>query len=155
MGLFSFLLGKKSDLSIQHPYFGHMTYHSGRWNIIGNYFTCEPYFQPVAAKVPLNIAASPEGPSPAQTDYFQALEFHYTSLLPVIAPRIKAAAYNGEEEFIFDDFSKDFRLISVQLYADKGKALPCELTYTTDLAPDYVFIVILENLDLKEVLIVE
>lgn len=155
MGLFNFLFRKKPKISIQHPYFGEMTYHSDRWSFIKNHLTCEPYFKPVSAKIPLHIVAEEEGPTPAQTDYFQLLELHYTSLFPVIASRIKEATYNSEEEFIFDDFSKDFRLINMQMYSDKSGALQSELTFLTDLAPEYSFSVVLQGLEFKEVMICE
>lgn len=155
MGLFNFLFGKKPVISIEHPCFGHMTYHSSRWRFTGNYFTCEPYFKPVSAKVPLHMVADTEEPTKAQTEYFQALEVHYASLFPVIAPRIKEAACNGEEEFIFDDFFKDFRLIGMHIYTDKNDAILCELSFVTDLAPEYIFITVLDGLELKEVMISE
>ncbi|HEY9261923.1 hypothetical protein [Chitinophaga sp.] len=150
-----FRTGKKPSISIQHPSFGLMTYHHRRWLIFGGYFTGAPYFKPVSAKVPLHIVANAEGPTQAQADYFEVLETQYVSLFPEIAPRIKAAAYNGEEEFIFEDFSKDFRLQGMQIYTDKSNAILCELTFATDLAPAYLFHVVLDGLQLKEVVISE
>lgn len=157
MGLFSFLFKKKPDISIQHPYFGHMTYVYNKLNKAANYFRCEKYFKPASAKITLNIEADVNGPTVAQTDYFRSLEQHYTSMLPDIASRITSATNSAgkKEAFSFDDFSKDFRLLAIYIATSKKTPIECMITFLTDLAPDYDLVVELEDLELIGVELME
>ncbi|MBO9728723.1 MAG: hypothetical protein J7623_08805 [Chitinophaga sp.] len=156
MGLFSFLFRSSPAITIQHPKFGEMTFRHSRWAMSTGSCWCEYFFEPVKNTVTLSIITDRRGPDHLQEDAIEALEDRYITLLPEIAARIRGIPVDdGEENFTFDDFSKDFRLTGIYIPAVKDELVVCELTFESHLAVGYWFIAVFKDWALKDVEISE
>jgi hypothetical protein len=84
MGLFDFFKKKPALPSLQHPFFGRLTYEDeDGW--VGDDFD----FKPLGYKVGVTIYAGPEGPDNRHIHYVENFASHWPQLLAAIEPIAK------------------------------------------------------------------
>jgi hypothetical protein len=125
MGWFDFLKPKK----IQDDFFGELVCVTFK-KPPSYLFEGSTDFKPLVRKVGVTINSALPTPSKEQQDFFLAIESNYADIKSKIAPLICAEFRSWGNDFVIEDFDKEFPLESLTIPSQPSSG-QWELSYTT------------------------
>jgi hypothetical protein len=147
MGLFSFL---KKKPPIHDPFFGDLRYH-----VVNDcaWFEGQKWFAPLEKEVGLLVDADAAGPTETQRNFYFTLEHDYFELVDKIKPVLEEEFRNWKEDFVIQDFSKEFTLDHLRVPKQDITPLKWEMVFTSFHDLNHFFTIEFEGMEPKGIII--
>ena len=151
MGLFGSIFGKSHK--IEHDFFGVMIFSGGKLFKPSDYFECRRHFKPSNNIIEIGIEGDISGPTEKQINFFKSIEDNYSIITQAITPLIEEEFGNWNEFFTISDFNKEFKPVYLTLPRCETTPIIWEISFESDHDKNHIFILTMNDLEAKEILI--
>lgn len=115
---------------LQDDFFGTLRFTEHK-NASNNYFEGKGYFAPTNSDIVYLIQADKTGPTEKQKQFYQDLQADFTKYIQKMKPLIVDEFRNWKEDFVIQDFSKEFELVCITIPKFDNKPIIWEMAFTT------------------------
>ncbi len=138
MGLFDFF---KKTPTIEHPFFGTLTFMEIDKDSEDNYFEGSGIFEPLNQKIEFQISGNLTGSTVKQEQFYKKVQRDYELISKKCASMIEAEYKNWKEDFKIKDFNAEFTLVGISIPNQSTKPLEWHLAFDTVHDENHMFTV--------------